>query len=61
MDGEPTVTCGCVAPMVERENSLNRSTFMGCTRFPDCRETQKVPAAVEMRRSGGIELPGLEG
>lgn len=61
MSGEPTVTCECGARMVERENSLNRSTFMGCTRYPDCTKTQAVPAAVTMRRAGGIELPGLEG
>jgi ssDNA-binding Zn-finger/Zn-ribbon topoisomerase 1 len=57
---EPTVICECGAPMVERENTINRSTFLGCTRFPDCRLTRAVPAAVEMRRAGGIELPGLE-
>lgn len=54
------VTCGCGAPMVERTNGLNGSTFMGCTRYPDCNETAKVPAYLEVKRSGGMELPGLE-
>lgn len=57
---ETTVLCDCGSPMVERENSLTRSTFMGCTRYPECTKTRSVPAAVEMRRAGGIELPGLE-
>lgn len=58
--GEVTVTCACGAPMVERTNGQNGSAFLGCTRYPKCRETQAVPAAVEMRRAGGIPLPGLE-
>lgn len=48
------------APMVERENSLNGSRFMGCTRYPECERTQKVPAYLEVIRSGGTPLPGLE-
>lgn len=60
MPGEPTVTCDCGAPMVERLNTINLSLFYGCTRYPDCTKTRAVPAAVEMRRAGGIELPGLE-
>lgn len=54
-----TVTCRCGAPMVERTNGVNGSTFLGCTRYPDCTETQKVPAYLEVIRAGGIELPGL--
>jgi ssDNA-binding Zn-finger/Zn-ribbon topoisomerase 1 len=46
--------------MVERLNTVNNSAFLGCSRFPDCRETQKVPAALEVKRTGGIELPGFE-
>jgi ssDNA-binding Zn-finger/Zn-ribbon topoisomerase 1 len=46
--------------MVERSNRINGSTFMGCTRFPDCTETAKVPAWLEVKRAGGLELPGLE-
>lgn len=61
MSDEMTIPCpSCGAPMVERINSINLSSFLGCSRYPECRETRKVPAAVEMRRAGGIELPGLE-
>jgi ssDNA-binding Zn-finger/Zn-ribbon topoisomerase 1 len=61
MSGDVTVTCRCGAPMVERTNSQSGSTFMGCTRFPTCTETQKVPAYLEVIRAGGLELPGLFG
>jgi ssDNA-binding Zn-finger/Zn-ribbon topoisomerase 1 len=46
--------------MVERTNSFNDSTFLGCSRFPDCKSTQAVPAYVEVSRAGGIPLPGFE-
>lgn len=55
-----TVICECGAPMVERVNSLNGSTFMGCTRYPECERTQKVPAYLEVLRAGGQMLPGME-
>lgn len=57
---EVTVTCECGAPMVERVNRLNLSRFYGCSRYPDCQVTRAVPAAVEMRRAGGLPLPGLD-
>lgn len=61
MPEQITITCSaCGAPMVERVNSRNLSTFLGCTRYPDCDETQKIPASLEMKRAGGMELPGLE-
>lgn len=56
---EVTVTCVCGAPMVERVNSLNLTRFLGCTRYPACEQTQKVPAYLEVSRAGGIELPGF--
>jgi len=55
-----TITCACGAPMVERTNGANGSTFMGCTRYPECTQTAKVPAWLEVKRAGGIPLPGLE-
>ena len=56
-----TVTCSsCHAPMIERTNSQNGSTFLGCTRFPECTQTQKVPAYLEVIRAGGTQLPGFE-
>lgn len=51
----------CGAPMVERVNSFNASTFLGCSRFPECKSTQKVPAYVEVARAGGMTLPGFGG
>ena len=41
-------------------NTINNSLFYGCTAFPDCRETRSVPAFVEVKRAGGLELPGFE-
>ena len=59
---EVTVTCpACGGPMVQRTNRQNGSEFLGCSRYPDCTETAKVPAWVHMKRAGAIELPGLEG
>lgn len=60
MSGDVAITCVCGAPMMERVNRVNDSLFMGCTRFPECTETQKVPAFLEVKRSGGLELPGFE-
>lgn len=55
-----TVTCpSCHAPMVERENRQNGSRFMGCSNYPTCVETTKVPAYLEVKRAGGLELPGF--
>jgi ssDNA-binding Zn-finger/Zn-ribbon topoisomerase 1 len=60
MSDEIDVACSaCGAPMVERENSQNGSRFLGCTRYPDCTQTMGVPAYVEVKRAGGIELPGF--
>lgn len=57
---EIAVSCeGCGSPMVERINSINGSRFLGCSDFPRCERTQKVPAYLEVLRSGGIELPGF--
>lgn len=61
MSDAVTISCpACGAPMVERTNRANLSTFMGCSRYPDCDETAKVPAYLEVKRAGGMELPGME-
>lgn len=49
----------CHEPMVERENRLTLTRFMGCSRYPVCMETMKVPAYVEVKRAGGLTLPGF--
>ena len=57
----PDLTCpACGAPMTERENGLNGGRFLGCTRYPDCRQTQPLPACVEVLRAGGLPLPGFD-
>jgi ssDNA-binding Zn-finger/Zn-ribbon topoisomerase 1 len=57
---ETTVLCDCGSPMVARLNRITNSLFYGCLRYPECTKTRSVQGAVEMRRAGGIELPGLE-
>lgn len=61
MSDQVTIACPrCGAPMVERVNSLNNSTFMGCSAYPTCTATAAVPAYLEVLRSGGTPLPGFE-
>jgi ssDNA-binding Zn-finger/Zn-ribbon topoisomerase 1 len=61
MDDTIRVNCElCHAPMIERVNSFNDSTFLGCSNFPTCKSTQKVPAYVEVQRAGGTPLPGFD-
>jgi len=61
MTNNLTVTCpACHAPMVERVNRQTMTRFMGCSQYPTCMETAKVPAFLEVKRAGGIELPGME-
>ena len=61
MTDDITIICSCGAPMTERVNRINDSLFLGCTRFPACTETQKVPAFLEVIRAGGVQLPGFGG
>lgn len=48
-------------PMVERTNSVTGSEFLGCSRWPECRRTRKLPEYLHLKRAGAAELPGLEG
>lgn len=50
----------CGRPMVERQNRLNGSSFMGCAGYPECTNTAPVPAYVEMLRQGATLLPGMD-
>ena len=51
----------CGRPMVERENRVNGSRFLGCTGYPDfCSHTQKLPEYVRLKRAGAEQLPGFE-
>jgi ssDNA-binding Zn-finger/Zn-ribbon topoisomerase 1 len=61
VNSEIRVNCtDCGAPLVERTNSFNSSTFLGCSTWPRCHHTQAVPAYVAVVRAGGQPLPGFE-
>lgn len=60
-DERLTIQCpACHRPMVERANSQNGSRFLGCSGYPTCAETAKLPAFLEVKHAGGLELPGFE-
>jgi ssDNA-binding Zn-finger/Zn-ribbon topoisomerase 1 len=46
--------------MVERTNSLTGEALLGCSQYPECRETQPLPEHIKLRRRGAIPLPGME-
>lgn len=46
----------CGAPLAERTNRQNGSTFLGCTRYPECKHTEPVPESVKMRRAGQRDM-----
>ena len=49
----------CGMAMVERANKTTGGTFMGCSGYPDCTETQPVPAYLTLLRQGAPALPGF--
>lgn len=49
----------CRGQMMERTNSLNGSTFLGCSHYPECDEARALPEHVRLRREGYLELPGF--
>lgn len=56
-----TIRCeACGAPMTIRENHETKSRFLGCSTFPECRETQPLPAYYVMLEAGAAQLPGME-
>ncbi len=61
MSDTVNVQCStCKRPMIERENRQNGSRFLSCTGWPDfCSETAKIPAWLEVKRAGGLVLPGF--
>ena len=42
----------CSQPLVERTNRQNGSTFLGCSRYPECKHTEPIPESVKLRRQG---------
>lgn len=51
-------TCG--AELMERTNRATQTTFLGCSRYPECTWTTPLPADVVMRRMGAETLPGFD-
>lgn len=63
MTEQPRITISCEvcgSPMVLRENRQNGSRFLGCSQFPQCRETSPLPAYFAMLEAGAEHLPGFE-
>jgi ssDNA-binding Zn-finger/Zn-ribbon topoisomerase 1 len=60
MNDQITTRCPCGADQGLMTNDQRRGEFMSCSRFPECKETASVPAWISMKRSGVMELPGLE-
>lgn len=57
----PVMLCpDCQSHLVERTNTKNGTTFMGCSRYPDCNHTEPVPTWLTMRRQGAAALPGFD-
>lgn len=54
------VACtACGKPMVMRKNKATGGEFLGCSGWPECTETQPVPAYIHMQRQGADPLPGF--
>jgi putative DNA topoisomerase len=50
----------CGAVMVIRQNKTNKSFFLGCHRYPDCKHTEEIPESMKMELLGFKRLPGME-
>lgn len=46
--------------MAIRSNKDDDSLFLGCTKFPECRETREIPTHILMELEGAEPLPGFE-
>lgn len=53
------VTCKDGHPMVLRTNGVTGQDFLGCSRWPDCNRTRKVPEYLRLKLAGAAELPGM--
>lgn len=50
---ETELTCDeCGAPMIVRTNRNNGHNFLGCSNYPDCEFTRKIPESWIMRADG---------
>jgi ssDNA-binding Zn-finger/Zn-ribbon topoisomerase 1 len=50
----------CDGRLVIRTNRENGSHFLGCTGWPACDVTKKIPETARMRALGAPELPLFE-
>lgn len=51
----------CGQPLEVKRRRRDNAIFVGCSASPACSFTGPLTAAMEMRRAGALELPGLEG
>lgn len=56
-----TQKCPNGHPFVVRQNRENDSFFLGCSRYPACRETDEISVSTRLRLMGAKQLPGMEG
>jgi len=52
---QPCPECGAV--MVIRMNKYDRTFFLGCHRYPDCKHTMEIPEALRLEILGFKQLP----
>ena len=43
-----------------RVNRDDDSLFLGCSHYPDCRETSEIPISMLLKLAGADQLPGME-
>lgn len=51
----------CGARLVARVNRRTSETFLGCTRYPECRGSRNLTEREKMLVAGYSELPGFCG
>lgn len=47
-------------PFVVRQNRDDGSLFLGCSKYPECRETDEIPVSLKLRMQGARTLPGFD-
>jgi ssDNA-binding Zn-finger/Zn-ribbon topoisomerase 1 len=63
MTGEPEINklCPrCRLPLEIRKNKRAGNEFLGCSGWPRCEHTEKLPEWFVMMREGADMLPGFE-
>jgi ssDNA-binding Zn-finger/Zn-ribbon topoisomerase 1 len=54
------VRCSQGHPMVPRVNASTGGAFLGCSHYPECRETRELPTYLKLVAEGHEQLPGME-